>query len=131
MVKKTAAIAIVAICVFLAVPRCILADSDRPVQMGSYIGALPLNIPLAKRNGFPMHYGTWAGNLYLYQNKLEIQQWVFNQKQSMIKAALGDAKEYAIKNKFKFYAVDNITFQVLHTESKAELFMDCNIIVWS
>ncbi len=98
--------------------------------MGAFIGQLPANIDLSRRNGFPLSYGTWAGNLYLYKNKLEIQEWINKQKIDMIKAALNEAKEYAKSQDHKYFAIDNITFQIIHTENKVELFFDCNIIAW-
>jgi len=101
-----------------------------PIQMGAFIGQLPLKVDRSKSNGYPEHFGAWAGNLYLYKHKLEIQEWVNKNKTSMIKAALKNAKEYAKSNAYKYFAIDNITFQIIHTENKAELFFDCNIIAW-
>jgi len=116
--------------VIIGSPATSVAKSPEPIQMGAYIGTIPNNIDLSRRNGYPIHYGTWAGNLYLYKNKLEIQEWVNTNKGNMIKKALNSAKVYAKSEGYKYFAIDNITFQIIHTDNQAELFFDCNIIAW-
>jgi len=106
------------------------AKDLEPIQMGAFIGQLPLKVDRSKSNGYPLHYGTWAGNLFLYKKKLEIQEWVNQNKTTMIKAALKEAKKYAQSNTYKYFAIDNITFQIIQTKNQAELFFDCNIIAW-
>jgi hypothetical protein len=99
-------------------------------RMGAYYGPLPAQIDFDKRDGYPLHYGTWAGNVYLYKQKQEVNEWVGEMKSKMIKEALSDAKAYAKKNGFKYFAVDNMRFQVVHTENVVELYFDGNAVVW-
>ena len=106
------------------------AMSDDVFRMGAYYGSLPAQVDFDKRDGYPLHYGTWAGNVYLYKQKQEVNEWVGEMKTKMIKEALSDAQAYARKNGYKYFAVDNMRFQVVHTENVVELYFDGNAVVW-
>jgi len=100
------------------------------VRMGAYIGQLPAKIDFDRRDGYPLHYGTWAGNVYLYKQNKEVQEWVGEMKTKMIKEALSASKSYAESNGYRYFAVDNIHFQVVHTDNAIELYFDGNVVVW-
>ncbi|OQX72488.1 MAG: hypothetical protein B6D59_08330 [Campylobacteraceae bacterium 4484_4] len=100
------------------------------VRMGAYIGQLPAKIDFGRRDGYPLHYGTWAGNVYLYKQNKEVQEWVGEMKTKMIKEALSASKSYAESNGYRYFAVDNIHFQVVHTDNAIELYFDGNVVVW-
>ncbi len=101
-----------------------------PVQMGGYIGSIPANIDFDRRDGYPIHYGMWAGHVYLFKNKIDIADWVGDAKTKMIKEGLKTAKTYAKKRGYKYFAVDNIRFQVVEAENRVELYFDGNVVVW-
>ncbi|WP_457596680.1 hypothetical protein [Hydrogenimonas sp.] len=107
-----------------------LLMAGEPLRMGAYYGALPAQIDFDDRDGYPLHYGTWAGNVYLYKKKQEVNEWVGEMKTTMIKEALADAKAYAQKNGYKYFAVDQMRFQVVHTDNVVELYFDGNAVVW-
>jgi hypothetical protein len=116
---------------FLALILCTAALAAGEVyRMGAYFGPLPAKIDFDKRDGYPLHYATWAGNVYLYKQDKEINEWVGENKTRMIKEALSDAKAYAEKNGYRYFAVDNMRFQVVHTENVVELYFDSNVVVW-
>lgn len=107
------------------------AGNSEPVQRGAFLGQLPINIDRSKSNGFPQNFVSWAGNAYLFDKKIKVNTWVSQEKDSMIFLGLKRAKEYAKSEGYKYFAIDNITFQVVHTDSKVELFFDCNVIAWN
>ncbi|WP_456451510.1 hypothetical protein [Hydrogenimonas sp.] len=107
-----------------------MAMAGEPLRMGAYYGPVPAKIAFDDRDGYPLHYATWAGNVYLYKQNKEVNEWVNETKTTMIKEALADAKAYAKKNGYKYFAVDNMRFQVVHTENVVELYFDGNAVVW-
>ena len=106
------------------------AGKKEAIRMGAYFGSIPAKIDFDRRDGYPLHFGTWAGNLYLYKQKQEIQEWVGETKSKIIKEALAAARKFAEENGYRYYAVDNMHFQVLHTENRIELYFDGNAVVW-
>ncbi|WP_353661634.1 hypothetical protein [Hydrogenimonas sp. SS33] len=114
----------------LAAATTLCAADKAPLRMGAYYGSIPAKIDFDRRDGYPLHYGVWAGNLYLYKQKKEIQEWVGEMKTKMIKEALSDAKAYAKEHGYRYFAVDNMHFQVLHTENRVELYFDGNAVAW-
>ena len=100
------------------------------LRMGAYYGPLPAPVDFERRDGYPLHYATWAGNLYLAKRQMDVDEWVGKMKTKMIKEALADAKAYAKKNGYTYYAVDNMRFQVVHTQEMVELYFDGNAVVW-
>lgn len=106
------------------------AGKKEALRMGAYFGSIPANIDFDKRDGYPLHYGTWAGNVYLFKQKQEIQEWVGETKSQIIKEALAAAKKFAEENGYRYFAVDNMHFQVVHTDNRIELYFDGNAVAW-
>lgn len=73
----------------------------------------------------------WAGIVWLYKNKKDASDWVLETKAGMINRAMNEAKELSIKNGNLYYAVENMQFQVVHTENFVTVYLDCNVIAWN
>lgn len=107
-----------------------VAVASEAKHMGAYLGSIPIEISFSNRNGYPLHYGTWTTNMFLYKNKIEFQTWIDNEKNKLVNKALTNAKKYAETKGYKFFAIDHINYHIIHNETKIELYIDCNLIVW-
>lgn len=103
---------------------------NNPIRAGAFYGTLPFQININSREGYPTFYSASAGSLYLRNKKISELDWVGNEKTNMIKAALKEAKDYATKNNDKYYAVDNMHFQIVSDQNKVSIYFDCNVIAW-
>ena len=100
--------------------------AGEPAQYGAYYGNI--KISLKNYNNYPTNNASSAGNVYLYkQNKNDVD-YIVETKNSHIMAGLAEAKELAIKNKNKYFAIDNVTHQVIATENKVIVSTDYNVL---
>jgi hypothetical protein len=70
------------------------------------------------------------GNLVLYKNKSNAISYVNSTKNEIIIAARKEALELAKNNNKSAYAVSDISFQVIRTESGVELYSDYYLWAW-
>ena len=78
-------------------------------------------------NNYLTNNASSAGNVYLYkQNKNDID-YIVETKNSHIKTGLSEAKKLATKNKNKYFAIDNVTHQVIVTENKVIVLTNYNV----
>ncbi len=80
--------------------------------------------------GYPSNNGTLAGNGYLYQKQINSPTYISSQKDAFISTAREQAKKYAIEMGKNYYAITNLSFQVVRTESTTELYTDYYITAW-
>ena len=107
-----------------ALAVCLFAGE--PVQYGAYYGDLKISIK--NYSNYPSSNASSAGNLYLYKQKKNDVDYIVETKNSHIKAGLSEAKEYAKKNKNKYFAIDNVTHQVIATENKVIVLTNYNVL---
>lgn len=108
-----------------------LGEGVKPISVGAYFGSAPISADFTGRNHYPQSYAMWAGVVWLYKNKKDASDWVLETKAGMINRAMNEAKELALKNGNRYYAVENMHFQVVHTENVVTLYLDCNVIAWN
>ena len=99
-----------------------------PVQYGAYYGNV--KVSMKNYNSYVNNNASSAGVLYLYNNKKSDVDFIVQTKQSHISKGLKEAKELAIKNKNKYFAIDNVTHQVIVTENKVIVLTNYNVLAF-
>jgi len=97
-----------------------------PIQYGAYYGNIKVN--MKNYNNYLTNDGSSAGNMYLYKQGKSDLDYIAETKQSHISTGLSSAKELAIKNKNKYFAVDHVTHQVIVTENKVIILTNYNVL---
>lgn len=100
--------------------------ASEPVQYGAYYGNIKEK--MTNINSYPENDVASAGTLYLYQQKKNTVDYIYETKIKHLTDALKAAKEYAVKNKSKYYAVDNVTHQVIITENSVVIMTNYNVL---
>lgn len=107
----------------------VFAKVEEPMQSGAYFGSIPSR--QTDKIIYQAAYFTsaWADNEFI--EKQGFNDWVFKAKKDLIDSALNQAKIDVTKSKLTHYAIDNMRFQVVHTNARVEIFFDCNLIGWN
>ncbi len=116
--KKFLLVAFMAVCIF----------AGEPIQYGAYYG----NIKDKIKNyySYTENDVSSAGMLYLYKQKKNIVDYIYETKIDHIKRGLEEAKQFAIKKKSKFFAIDNVKHQVIVNENQVIIMTDYNILAF-
>jgi len=104
--------------------------AEGPYFDGAYFGNVKTNITDKYFYSYTSSAYSYAGKLYLYENKLNVAEYILNKKDKLIAKAIKEAEKYAKEKHKKFYAVDNIKFDIKITEDIVYLFMDYNVVVY-
>jgi hypothetical protein len=100
--------------------------AGEPTQYGAYYGNL--KVSMKNYNNYPSSNASSAGYVYLYkQNKNDVD-YIVETKTSHIKAGLSEAKKLAVENQNKYFAIDNVTHQVIATENKVIVLTNYNVL---
>lgn len=102
--------------------------SAEPIQYGSYYG----NIKDKMKDfySYPENDVSSAGFIYLYNKNIKNVDYIYKTKIEHIKNGLKTAKEYAIKKRKKYFAIDNITHQVVITENQIIVMTHYNVLAF-
>ena len=100
--------------------------AGEPIQYGAYYGNI--KVSMKDYNSYPSHDGSSAGTLYLYKNNKSNLDFISEVKNSHIETGLSQAKELALKNKNKYFAIDHVTHQVVITENSIIVLTDYNVL---
>jgi len=100
--------------------------SAEPIQYGAYYG--DIKVSLKNYNSYVDNDASSAGTLYLYKKDMKVVDYIYKTKIEHIKTGLNSAKKLAEKNGNKYYAVDNITHQVIVTENSVIVLTNYNVL---
>jgi hypothetical protein len=112
--------------IILYVFMAITLFAAEPIQYGAYYG--DVKEKMSNINNYPDNDVSSAGNVYLYKQKIDLVNYIYDTKIKHIKSGLKSAKSNAIKNKAKYFAIDNVTHQVIITENKVVITTDYNVL---
>ncbi len=114
--KKILLGAVIAVCLF----------AEDPIQYGAYFGDIKVSIK--NYNSYPSANASSAGNVYLYQQNKSDLDYIYETQNQHRKDGLVEAKELATKNGNKYFAIDNMTHQVIVTENKVIVLTNYNVL---
>ncbi len=97
-----------------------------PLQYGAYYG--DIKVKMKDYNSYPGNNASSAGNVYLFKQKKNDIDYIFESKQSHINAGLKEAKELAIKNKNRYFAIDNVNHEVIITDNQVYVLTNYNVL---
>lgn len=105
----------------------VMLFAAEPVWYGAAFG----NYQGSLNNWKKVPYNTfkWAGKIYLFKQDKDEAQWAVDTKQELMLEAKAFALKLAKEGKAQKYAVDNLRFQVVETENRITVYLDCNCIV--
>jgi len=103
--------------------------ASEPLQYGAYYGNIKENIKIY--SSYTENDVSSAGNLYLYKQKKDTVNYIYETKIQHITSGLKAAKEFAIKKKAKYFAIDNVTHQVIITENKVVVMTNYNVLAFN
>lgn len=95
---------------------------------GAFYGNYPFGDPRLTETPFSTF--AWVDDTYLAKKKMIEEDWVVSHKNSLIFSTIAGAREYAKKKGGSKFALDHIHFQVVRSEHRISLYMDCNILVF-
>tara|TARA_R110002033_G_scaffold9973_2_gene32840 strand:- start:1200 stop:1553 length:354 start_codon:yes stop_codon:yes gene_type:complete len=95
---------------------------------GAYYGDIKEKI--TNFNNYPEHGVSSAGKVYLYKNKINSVDYIYNTKVEHINEAIKRAKEFAKEKKYKYYAVDNIHHQIIIDDNTITVMTDYNVLAF-
>jgi len=98
----------------------------QPIQYGAYFGDIKVSIK--NYSSYPSGNASSAGTLYLYKQKKNDLDYIYETEQSHRSEGLKEAKELAIKNNNKYFAIDNVSHQVVVTENKVMVISNYNVL---
>lgn len=106
---------------------CILLANE-PISSGATYG----NYKFKMNNTiyYPQHTANFAGLAYLQKYNISSTQYIVDTKSKHLNTFINIAKQYAIKNKKKFYAIDNIRHHVSEIDKAIYISTDCNILAF-
>ena len=107
-----------------------LFASEGPYSVGAYYGNIKLKIKDLALYSYPSNSYAYAGKLYLYKNKKDIADYITEKKIALIASALDEAKKFAKEKHKKFYAIDNIKFDIKLTDNIVYVFVDYNVLAF-
>jgi len=99
-----------------------------PVQYGAYYG--DIKVKINNYNTYSENDVSSAGKVYLYKQKKEMVNYIYETKIAHIKSGLEAAKELAIKNKNAYFAIDNLTHQVVISENSVVVMSNYNVLAF-
>ena len=99
-----------------------------PIQYGAYYG--DIKIKMNNYNNYPENDVSSAGNVYLYKQKKDTVNYIYETKVKHITSGLKAAKEFAIEKKAKYFAIDNITHEVILGENKVVVMTNYNVLTF-
>lgn|GEM_PF-6201268 len=109
-----------------AVP--ISSPAAEPAMGGAFYGGYPF--AGSRLTETPYSTFAWAVDTYLAKKKMIEEEWVIKQKNDLIFKTIAGAREFAKKKGGSKFALDHIHFQVVKSEHRISLYLDCNIIVF-
>lgn len=104
------------------------AFANEPQFKGAYFGEVKNKMD--SWSVYPNNSVSWAGNVYLYKNKIDENTYISDSKDKHITSAISEAKKYAIENKYGKYALGNIRHQVIISENKVMILTDYNVFAF-
>lgn len=99
-----------------------------PVQYGAFYGDIKYKI--SNNSSYPENDASSAGNVYLFKQKIDTVNYIYDTKVSHISNGLKKAKAFAIKNKLQNYAIDNVTHQVILGENTVVVLTNFNVLAF-
>jgi hypothetical protein len=98
-----------------------------PVWFGAALG----NFQGSMLNWKKIPYNTfkWAGKVYLFKQDKDEAQWAVDTKRDLALEAKAYAAQMAKQEKAGKYALDNLRYQVIETENRITVYLDCNCII--
>ncbi len=112
--------------VLLGIIIAISLFASEPIQYGAYYGNIKVKIN--NYNSYTENDASSAGMLYLYKQKKDEVNYIYETKIQHITSGLAAAKKYAIKNKNKYFAIDHVTHRVIVTENKVIVLTNYNVL---
>ena len=104
--------------------------ANEPIFLGVFLGEYPGGLTDKSWIGYPSHNASSAGSLYLYNNESNSVKYITAQKNLFIKQARKEAKELAVSENKRQFAIQNLSFQIVKTEQSTELYADYYVLAW-
>jgi len=114
--------------ILLGIVIAINLFANEPLQYGAYYGNIKEKI--SNYNSYTENDVSSAGNVYLYKQKKETVNYIYETKIQHITSGLKAAKEFAILKKLKYFAIDNVTHQVVISENKVVVMTNYNVLAF-
>jgi len=105
---------------------CLFAGE--PQQYGAYYG--DIKVKVNNYNSYAENDVSSAGNLYLYKQKKDTVNYIYETKVKHITSGLKTAKKFAIKKGSKYFAIDNVTHQVIITDNQVVVMTHYNVLAF-
>jgi len=99
-----------------------------PIQYGAYYGDIKTKV--SNYYSYAENDASSAGSVYLYKQKTSTVNYIYDTKLKHIKNGLAAAKKYAIEQGSKYFAIDNVTHQVIVTEHKVYVLTHYNVLAF-
>ncbi|MDY0121216.1 MAG: hypothetical protein RBR54_04670 [Sulfurimonas sp.] len=99
-----------------------------PLSYGAARGDLKFS--MQNLSIYPNQSSSSAGNLYLYKNNKSEVTYINETKNDHIISALEEAKQQAKDKNKAYYAIDNVTHQVIMTENQVVVLTDYNVLAF-
>ena len=99
-----------------------------PLQYGAYYGNIKEK--MVNYHSYTENDVSSAGNVYLYKQKTDTVDYIYKTKIAHITTGLAAAKKFAISKKSKYFAVDNVTHQIVITDNKVVVMTSYNVLAF-
>ncbi len=116
--------------IFIYINFINISNTSAESFSGIFYGDLPYDMSNINWVGYPQYASYSAGNVYLYKQNKSVIEYVTETKGAIMASAKEEAMKQAEKNKKNSYAVTNLKFQIVRTESGIEIYTDYFIIAW-
>lgn len=110
----------------MAAASCLFAGD--PQQYGAYYGNIKVKIN--NYNSYAENDVSSAGKLYLYKQKKDTVNYIYETKVKHITSGLEAAKKFAVKKGSKYFAIDHVTHQVSITENQVIVMTNYNVLAF-
>ena len=99
-----------------------------PLQYGAYYG--DIKVKVNNYNSYAENDVSSAGKLFLYKQKKDTVNYIYETKVKHITSGLEAAKKFAIKKSSKYFAIDNVTHQVIVTDNQVIITTNYNVLAF-